>query len=61
MTSGKRVQLPSAPELTGGPDLVLRLPIAGDVEDMVVQCRDPEFQRWTTVPVPNHEQTLRNF
>jgi hypothetical protein len=47
MTSGKRVQLPPAPELTGGPDLALRLPLPGDVDDIVAQCRDPEFQRWT--------------
>ena len=47
MTSGKRVQLPPAPELTDGPDLVLRQPVAGDVDDIVAQCRDPEFQRWT--------------
>ena len=61
MTSGKRVQLPAAPELTDGPDLVLRLPLPGDVEDVVAQCRDPEFQRWTTVPVPYHESDAQDF
>jgi hypothetical protein len=37
MTSGKRVRLPAAPELTGGPDLMLRLPLPGDGTDMVAQ------------------------
>jgi RimJ/RimL family protein N-acetyltransferase len=61
MTSGKRVQLPAAPELTDGPDLVLRLPLPGDVDDVVAQCRDPEFQRWTTVPVPYNESDAHDF
>jgi RimJ/RimL family protein N-acetyltransferase len=61
MTSGKRVQLPAAPELTDGPDLVLRQPLPGDVDDIVAQCRDPEFQRWTTVPVPYHQSDAEDF
>jgi RimJ/RimL family protein N-acetyltransferase len=61
MTSGKRVQLPPAPELTDGPDLLLRLPLPSDVDDMVAQCRDPEFQRWTTVPVPYNEADAHEF
>ena len=61
MTSGKRVRLPAAPELTDGPDLLLRLPLPGDVVDIVAQCRDPEFQRWTTVPVPYHESDAQAF
>jgi RimJ/RimL family protein N-acetyltransferase len=61
MTSGKRVQLPPVPELTDGPDLVLRLPLPGDVDDIVAQCRDPEFQRWTTVPVPYRESDAQEF
>ena len=61
MTSGKRVQLPAAPELTDGPDLVLRQPLPGDVDDIVAQCRDPEFQRWTRVPVPYHESDAQDF
>ena len=61
MTSGKRLQLPPAPELTGGPDLVLRLPLPGDVDDIVAQCRDPEFQRWTTVPAPYNEADAYEF
>ena len=61
MTSGKRVRLPAAPELTDGPDLVLRRPRPDDVEDMVEQCRDPEVQRWTTVPVPYHETDAHEF
>jgi RimJ/RimL family protein N-acetyltransferase len=61
MTSGKPVQLPAAPELTDEPDLVLRLPLAGDVDDIVAQCRDPEFQRWTRVPVPYDEADAQEF
>jgi RimJ/RimL family protein N-acetyltransferase len=61
MTSGKRVRLPAAPELTDGPDLILRQPIPGDVDDIVAQCRDPEFQRWTTVPVPYRESDAEDF
>lgn len=61
MTSGKRVQLPPAPELTGGPDLALRLPRPGDVDDIVAQCRDPEFQRWTTVPAPYNQADAHEF
>jgi RimJ/RimL family protein N-acetyltransferase len=61
MTSGKRVRLPAAPELTDGPDLVLRQPLPGDVGDIVAQCRDPEFQRWTTVPVPYNEPDAHEF
>ena len=61
MTSGKRVHLPSAPELTDAPDLLLRLPLPADVDDIVAQCRDPDFQRWTTVPVPYHESGAQSF
>jgi RimJ/RimL family protein N-acetyltransferase len=61
MTSGKRVHLPTAPRLTDGPDLMLRLPLPGDVDDIIAHCRDPEFQRWTTVPVPYHESDAQDF
>ena len=61
MTSGKRVRLPAAPVLTDGPDLVLRLPLRSDLDDIVAQCRDPEFQRWTTVPVPYRHSDAREF
>jgi RimJ/RimL family protein N-acetyltransferase len=61
MTSGKRVRLPAAPMLTDGPDLVLRLPLRSDLDDIVAQCRDPEFQRWTTVPVPYRDSDARDF
>jgi hypothetical protein len=44
MTSGKLVRLPPAPGLTDGPDLRLRRPLPDDVDDMVAQCRDAEFQ-----------------
>jgi RimJ/RimL family protein N-acetyltransferase len=61
MTSGKPVRLPAAPELTDGPDLTLRPPLPEDVDDIVAQCQDPEFQRWTTVPVPYHETDAHEF
>lgn len=61
MTSGKRVQLPAPCELTDGPDLLLRLPRLDDVDDIVAQCRDPEFQRWTTIPVPYNEADAHEF
>jgi RimJ/RimL family protein N-acetyltransferase len=61
MTSGKRVRLPTAPVLSDGPDLVLRLPLRSDLDDIVAQCRDPEFQRWTTVPVPYRNSDARDF
>lgn len=61
MTSGKRVRLPPPAELTDGPDLVLRLPLPEDLADIVAQCRDPEFQRWTTIPVPYNEADAYEF
>lgn len=61
MTIGKSVQLPAAPELTDGADLVLRLPVVADVDDIVAKCRDPEFKRWTTVPVPYGEADAEEF
>lgn len=61
MTSGKRVRLPPPAELTDGPDLVLRLPLPEDLADIVAQCRDPEFQRWTTIPVPYNEADAHEF
>ncbi len=39
------------PTLTDG-DLTLRAHRLSDVDEMIVQCRDPESVRWTTVPVP---------
>jgi RimJ/RimL family protein N-acetyltransferase len=61
MAAGNPVQLPVAPELTDPPDLVLRLPLVDDLDDIVAQCRDPEFQRWTTVPVPYEESDAQDF
>lgn len=61
MTSGEPVRLPPAPELTDGPDLLLRCPGPEDVDDIVAQCQDPEFQRWTTIPVPYHVSDAREF
>ena len=32
--------------------LLLRLPVAADVDDITLACQDPELQRWIPVPVP---------
>ncbi len=40
-----------APTLTDGV-VRLRPHSMGDVEAVLAQCRDPQMQRWTTVPVP---------
>ena len=39
----------------------MRQPLPGDVDDIIAQCRDPEFQRWTTVPVPSQESDAQDF
>ncbi|MFC4854780.1 GNAT family N-acetyltransferase [Actinophytocola glycyrrhizae] len=39
------------PTLTDG-EITLRVHTLSDVDDVVVQCTDPESIRWTTVPVP---------
>jgi RimJ/RimL family protein N-acetyltransferase len=50
-----RLDLPPAgkwaPTLTDGV-VRLRAHDLGDVEALLAQCRDPQMQRWTTVPVP---------
>ncbi|MGH3597536.1 MAG: GNAT family N-acetyltransferase [Mycobacterium sp.] len=61
MTSGVPVRLPPAPELSDGPELVLRRPLPEDLDDIVAQCQDPEFQRWTTIPVPYGETDAQEF
>ncbi len=61
MTSGVPVRLPPAPELSDGPELVLRRPLPEDLDDIVAQCQDPEFQRWTTIPVPYGETNAQEF
>lgn len=53
--------LPPPPELTDGPDLLLRAPAPDDLDDIVAQCQDPEFQRWTTVPVPYTASDAQEF
>ena len=40
---------------------MLRLPRPEDVADIVAQCRDPEFQRWTAVPAPYNEADAHEF
>jgi RimJ/RimL family protein N-acetyltransferase len=40
-----------APTLLGD-DVTLRAHRSEDAADVVAQCRDPQTQRWTTVPVP---------
>lgn len=52
---------PSSPELTDGPDLLLRRPRPADAADIVAQCQDPEFRRWTTVPDPYTDADAREF
>lgn len=51
------------PELTDGlePRLRLRAHTAADVEPSYEMCVDPEFQRWTTVPVPYERQHAESF
>lgn len=39
------------PTLTDG-EVTIRAHHLSDVDEMVVQCRDPESVRWTTVPTP---------
>jgi RimJ/RimL family protein N-acetyltransferase len=36
--------------------VMLRVPTTHDIDQIVEACQDPEFQRWTTVPVP-YERT----
>ena len=47
--------LPDPTGLSDGPDLLVRRPCPDDIDDIVAQCQDPEFQRWTTVPVAYRE------
>ncbi len=42
---------PWAPELTDGV-VTLRGHHSGDIEGVLAQGRDPQMQRWTTVPIP---------
>jgi RimJ/RimL family protein N-acetyltransferase len=50
------------PVLTdGGPGLVLRAHTAADVDAAYEMCSDPEFQRWTTVPVPYERQHAEGY
>lgn len=55
------MRLPPAPELSDGPELVLRRPLPEDLDDIVAQCQDPEFQHWTTIPVPYRETDAQEF
>ncbi|MBV9351503.1 MAG: GNAT family N-acetyltransferase [Mycobacterium sp.] len=47
--------------MSDGHELLLRRPRHEDVDDIVAQCQDPEFQRWTSVPVPYHEADAHEF
>src|SRR6478672_5776407 len=38
--------------MRAGPDLVLRRHRRSDAEPIYEQCQDPEFARFTTIPVP---------
>jgi len=54
--------LPSTvPTLTDAAGVILRAPADADVEAMIEMCRDPEMQRWTTVPVPYSAADAREF
>lgn len=41
--------------------LLLRRPVPTDAPAITAACRDPEMERWTTVPVPYAEQDARSF
>ncbi len=48
------------PTLTDG-EITLRAHAMSDVDDVVVQCTDPESVRWTTVPVPYSREDAAGF
>lgn len=49
------------PELSDGPDLLLRSPVREDGPAIVAQCQDPVFRRWTAVPEPYAEADAHDF
>lgn len=51
---------PWAPALSDG-TVTLRAHCAGDVPDVLAQCRDPQTQRWTSVPVPYERSDAERF
>ncbi|MBK1783557.1 GNAT family N-acetyltransferase [Prauserella cavernicola] len=53
--------LPTVPELVVEPGLLLRRHRPEDVPDIVLQSRDPESRRWTSVPVPYGVADAREF
>ncbi|MEZ0364746.1 GNAT family N-acetyltransferase [Mycobacterium sp. pUA109] len=55
------MQLPPEPELSDGPDLLLRRYRPMDLGGVMAQCQDPEFQRWTLIPVPYTESDAAEF
>lgn len=50
-----------APVELRGDGLLLRVPQPGDVPAVAAACRDPQTQRWTTVPVPYTEEHAVSF
>lgn len=48
------------PTLTDG-EITLRAHALSDVDDVVVQCTDPESIKWTTVPVPYTREAAVGF
>lgn len=48
-------------QIRAGPNLLLRPPVAADLDAMVEHCRDPEMIRWTTVPVPYERAHAEEF
>jgi RimJ/RimL family protein N-acetyltransferase len=51
---------PWAPTLVGN-GVTLRAHTPGDEDDVVAQCRDPQTQRWTTVPVPYEQRHAKEW
>jgi len=41
--------------------VALEVPTRGDLAEIVASCRDPEVQRWTTVPVPYGPEEAERF
>lgn len=48
------------PTLTDG-EITLRAHALSDVDEVLVQCTDPDSIRWTTVPVPYSDEDAKGF
>ena len=56
-----RTDLPAAPELRDGTDLLLRRHRLADLDAIYEQCQDELTQRFTTIPVPYTRADAREF